>query len=84
MLHEAAEKRVALEEAERELARVEKANEELQTRNRESRTAQFEQEKKVKLLGGQLRDLQEAKDQLEGDYDKVRARLAEREVQVVV
>lgn len=47
------------------------------------RTVQFEQEKRVKIYQSNMAELEQTKAQLEGDYEKVKQRLAEAEIQIV-
>ena len=56
----------------RDLTSIEVSIEELKAKNKDMRAVQFEQEKRVKIISGNLKELQLSKEQLEADYDMVK------------
>jgi|LauGreDrversion4_2_1035121.scaffolds.fasta_scaffold649520_2 hypothetical protein len=47
------------------------------------RTSQFDQEKRIKILQTNFNELTQTKTLLEGDFDQVKSRLADKEVQII-
>lgn len=76
-------KREVLEESSRELVHIERSIEELKLKNRDMRAVQFEQEKRIKILQQNSGDLQVSKEQLEADYERIKQKMADREIEIV-
>jgi chromosome segregation ATPase len=83
LITEISSNRRVLEDSTRDLQSIERTLEELQLKNKDMRASQFEQEKRVKILNSNLLELQEQRDHLEQDYERVKERVAEREIQIV-
>jgi hypothetical protein len=47
------------------------------------RTSQFDQEKRIKILQTNFNELTQTKTLLKGDFDQVKSRLADKEVQII-
>jgi len=76
-------KRQALEDATRELRQIEDSIESIKARNKDMRTSQFDQEKRIKILQGNYNQLSQTKSQLEGDFENVKNRLTDKEVEII-
>ena len=51
--------------------------------NKDMRSDQFDQEKRIKIVQANAQDLQSSKTQLDTDYEGVKQRLAEKETHIV-
>lgn len=83
ILEEIRLKRAALEDTVKELHHIEGSIDELKAKNRDMRTLQFEQEKRVKIIQANEQDLSAQQLSLEKDYERVKQKLAQAESQLV-
>lgn len=83
LINEISTKRLALDDASRELHNVEGSLSQIRARNKDMRTSQFDQEKRIKILQTNFNELTQTKTLLEGDFDQVKSRLADKEVQII-
>ena len=72
-----------MEDVTRELRQIEDSIESIKARNKDMRTSQFDQEKRIKILQGNYNQLSQTKSQLEGDFENVKNRLTDKEVEII-
>ncbi len=83
LIQEINQKRQSLDDGVRELASIEESIESIRAMNKDMRTDQFDQEKRIKIIQANALDLQSTKTQLDTDYEAVKQRLADKETQIV-
>ncbi len=79
LIQEINQKRQSLDDGVRELASIEESIESIRAMNKDMRTDQFDQEKRIKIIQANALDLQSTKTQLDTDYEAVKQRLADKE-----
>ena len=72
LIQEINQKRLTLEDSVRDLSSLEESIESIKAMNKDMRTDQFDQEKRIKIIQGNVLDLQQTKSKLEADYEGVK------------